>query len=76
MSELDDGLPECKPFDRLITGSEADHILGTSRSGRYEKQRRDPTFPQPCKDGKRTLYSERECLAYVARLLAKRGAAA
>ena len=76
MTSVDDGLPERKPFDRLINGHEADHILGTSRSRRYELQRSDPHFPKPVKHGKLARYSERECLAYVAHLLAKRGAAA
>jgi predicted DNA-binding transcriptional regulator AlpA len=76
MTGVDDGLPKRKSFDRLINGHEADHILGTSRSGRYERQRTDPDFPKPVKLGKLTRYSERECLAYVAHLLAKRGAAA
>lgn len=64
---------ETCPVDRLITGSEASAILGLSRSERYKRQRLDPTFPQPIKDGKMSRYSYRECLAYVARKLAERG---
>jgi predicted DNA-binding transcriptional regulator AlpA len=77
MTVVDDaGLPpQADSHDRLIDGPEADKILGTSRSRRYARQKADPTFPQPVKDGRVARYSFLECQSYVRNLLASRGGA-
>jgi predicted DNA-binding transcriptional regulator AlpA len=57
--------------DRLIDGRASRAITGVSRSKQYEKIR-SGDYPTPIKDGKRTLFSERECFEYVERLKERR----